>query len=467
MQGEKIVPADEVHFTSARQWSAASFDHERRRGTYVLGSLEALAPHLPNDATADGALLSRQIREWSKRGLRVLVFACNADTISLHNAQGAPVLAPLTPLAVIGLADELRPEARETVVGFQQLGIQIKLISGDDPGTVAALADQAGLAVSSPPVSGLDLDRMTTEQFNTAVSEAVVFGRIGPHQKERIVAALIAQGHYVAMIGDGVNDVLALKTAQLGIAMRTGSEAARHVADMTLLNDFLFSATSRLPGRKTGGSGRRSAMCLHLTRDAVATLIIVAVSMLGLGFPFEPAQVALTYLTAGIPSFFLILWAKPDIQQTDVLRSLVQLVIPAAILSMVIGVALYTAFYTLVLKGMQTYQVPTEIIQRFEAFTGVPHESNLQFGPAAATIVAQTVLSIFITVAGFLLILFLAPPLRVFTGWTEQSADRRPALLVLTLVASLVAIVAVPELGRYFALFPFIGGPSPQSERRY
>ncbi len=257
VQGEKIVPADEVHFTSARQWSAASFDHERRRGTYVLGSLEALAPHLPNDATADGALLSRQIREWSKRGLRVLVFACNADTISLHNAQGAPVLAPLTPLAVIGLADELRPEARETVVGFQQLGIQIKLISGDDPGTVAALADQAGLAVSSPPVSGLDLDRMTTEQFNTAVSEAVVFGRIGPHQKERIVAALIAQGHYVAMIGDGVNDVLALKTAQLGIAMRTGSEAARHVADMTLLNDFLFSATSRLPGRKTGGSGRQ------------------------------------------------------------------------------------------------------------------------------------------------------------------------------------------------------------------
>ncbi len=190
----------------------------------------------------------------------------------------------------------------------------------------------------------------------------------------------------------------------------------------------------------------------------MATLIIVAVSMLGLGFPFEPAQVALTYLTAGIPSFFLILWAKPDIQQTDVLRSLVRFVIPAAILSMVIGVALYTAFYTLVLKGMQTYQVPTEIIQRFEAFTGVPHELNFQFGPAAATIVAQTVLSIFITVAGFLLILFLAPPLRVFTGWTEQSADRRPALLVLTLVASLVAIVAVPELGRYFALFPIYWG---------
>jgi hypothetical protein len=105
--------------------------------------------------------------------------------------------------------------------------------------------------------------------------------------------------------------------------------------------------------------------------------------------------------------------------------------LPATILTMLIGVALYAGFYTVVLKGMQTYQVPTEIIDRFQEFTGLVHNVDDKFGAAAATIVAQTVLSIFITVTGFLLILFLKPPFKFFTGWTEESADRRPALMAL------------------------------------
>ncbi len=388
----------------------------------------------------------------------MLVFAYNADVFSLHDSQGAPILPALIPLAVISLDDELRRDARETIIGFQQLGIQIKLISGDDPQTVAALATQAGLAVNSPPLSGADLERMTTEQFGSAADEAVVFGRISPQQKERLVAALMERGHYVAMVGDGVNDVLALKKAQLGIAMRTGSEAARHVADMTLLDNSFSALRPAFQEGKRVVAGVRSAMCLHLTRDTVATLIIVAVSMLGLGFPFEPAQVALTYLTAGIPSFFLILWAKPDVHQAELLRSLARFVIPAATLSMVIGVALYTGFYTLVLKGVQTYQVPPEIIQRFEEYTGVAHNSGAEFGAAAARIVAQTVLSIFITVTGFLLILFIAPPLRFFTDWAELTTDRRPVLLALALLAILGAIIVIPQLGHYFALFPIRWG---------
>ena len=153
----------------------------------------------------------------------------------------------------------------------------------------------------------------------------------------------------------------------------------------------------------------------------------------------------------------MILWAKPDVDQRDFLQSLVHFVIPATVLSMVIGVA-RSAFYTLVLKSMQTYQVSAEVIQRFEEFTGVPHNSAVQFGPAAAMIVAQTVLSIFITVTGFLLILFLAPPLKFFTGWTEQSTDLRPLALALALLVTLVAIIIIPQLGHYFALFPIGGG---------
>jgi cation-transporting ATPase E len=299
---------------------------------------------------------------------------------------------------------------------------------------------------------------MTADQFNETVGEGTIFGRIAPHQKERLVGALIAQGRYVAMIGDGVNDVLALKKAQLGIAMRTGSDAARHVADITLLDDSFTALRPAFQEGKRVVSGVTSALCLFLTRVSVATLVIVAISILGLGFPFEPAHVALTYLTAGIPSFFLILWAKPDSGRTELLRSLVRFVMPATILTMLIGVALYAGFYTVVLNGMQTYQVPTDAIKRFEEFTGLLHNVDGQFGPAAARIVAQTVLSLFITVTGFLLILFLEPPLKFFTGWTEQSSDMRPALLALALFATLVAIVMTPTLTRYFALFPIRTG---------
>jgi cation-transporting ATPase E len=458
IQGEKCIPVDEVAFASSRQWSAVSFDDGGRRGVYVLGALEALAPFLPAEALAMQAPISAQVREWSEAGLRVLVFAHNPDFTSLHNQEDKPQLPPLVPLGVISLGDELRPDARETIAEFRRLGIQIKLISGDDPQTVAALARQVGVTGAMLPVSGPDLDRMTAEEFNAASIGGVVFGRIEPHQKERLVGALIAQGHYVAMIGDGVNDVLALKKAQVGIAMRTGSDAARHVADITLLEDSFSALRPAFQEGKRVVAGVSSVMCLFLTRISVATLVIVAISMLGLGFPFEPAHVALTYLTAGIPSFFLILWAKPDTHQTEMLQSLVRFVMPATILTMLIGVALYAGFYTVVLKGMQTYQVPTEVIDRFQAFTGLVHNVDNKFDAAAATIVAQTVLSIFITVTGFLLILFLKPPFKFFTGWTEQSADRRPALMALALFAVLVAVVMTPGLAHYFALFPIRAG---------
>ncbi len=388
----------------------------------------------------------------------MLVFAHNPGLTTLHDNDGQLQLPPLIPLGVISLGDELRPDSRETIAEFTQLGIRIKLVSGDDPQTVAALAKQAGLAVDTLPVSGPELDRMATEEFNETCSERMIFGRIAPHQKERLIDALIAQGHYVAMIGDGVNDVLALKKAQLGIAMRTGSDAARHVADITLLEDSFSALRPAFQEGKRVVAGVRSAMCLFLTRVSVATVVIVAISILGLGFPFEPAHVALTYLTSGIPSFFLILWAKPDTNQTELLQSLVRFVMPATILTMLIGVALYAGFYTLVLRGVESYQITPEVIKRFEEFTGSIHNVDNQFGAAAARIVAQTALSIFITVTGFLLILFIEPPFNFFTGWAERSTDKRPMLVALVLFATLITIVMAPSLAHYFALFPLRPG---------
>ena len=451
--GEKSVPVDEVAFASSRKWSAIALDGDSRRGVYVLGALEALKPLFPTDTVATNAAMSTQAQKWSDEGLRVLVFAHSPDVTSLHDEHGQPRLPPLMPLGLIGLGDELRPEARETIAEFGRLGIQIKIISGDDPQTVAALAKQAGLVSESSPVSGSELGQMIEEDFRKAAATTTIFGRIEPRQKEKLIATLIAQGHYVAMIGDGVNDVLALKKAQLGIAMRTGSDAARRVAAITLLNDSFAALRPAFQEGKRVVTGVTNAMCLFLTRVSVATLVIMAVSMLGLGFPFEPAHVALSYFTAGIPSFFLIIWAKPEPHRPELLQTLVRFVIPAAILTMLIGVALYAGFYSRILEGFASYTIPDSVIARFEEFTGLSHNAGKGFGPAAATIVAQTALSIFMTITAFILILFLEPPLHFFTGWTHQSNDKRPAILALALFASFIAIILIPQLSHYVALF--------------
>lgn len=460
LAGERQQPVDEVPFASSRGWSALAFepDGRGRGGVYALGALESLAPYLSAGATAPRAALSERVRAWSEEGLRVLVFAHNPEFASLRDEQGQPCLPAIEPLAVVALSDELRAEARETIAEFGRLGIQTKIISGDDPQTVAALARRAGLEGEIECVSGAELERMSEHEFAEAVARGTVFGRVAPRQKEKLVEALIHQGHRVAMIGDGINDALAVKKAQLGIAMRSGSNVTRNVADMVLLDDSFSALRPAFQEGKRIVAGVTSAMCLFLMRVSVATLVIVAISILGLGFPFEPAHVALAYLTAGIPSFFLIWWAKPEVHQVELLRSLVRFVIPAAIITTLIGVALYTIFYMRVLAGIQTYEIPLDVLDRFREFTGLAYGLDREFGLAAATIVAQTVLSIFITVTAFVLILFLAPPIHFFAGWTEVSGDKRPALIALGLFAVLVIMVITPKLAHYFALFPVGAG---------
>jgi cation-transporting P-type ATPase E len=460
LTGRRQDAIDEVLFSSARRWSAIAFERGEGSGggVYALGALEGLAPHFPAESTAPGAVLTALAQARSEEGLRVLVFAHNPDVATIHDDSGEPRLPVLVPLAVVALADELRPEARETIAEFRRLGIQIKIISGDDPRTVTTLARQAGLDGDIATVSGSELERMSEHEFAEAAAGATVFGRITPRQKERLVAALIAKGHRVAMIGDGVNDVLAVKKAQLGIAMQSGSSATRHVADMVLLEDTFSALRPAFQVGKRIIAGVIYAMCLFLTRVAVATLVIVAISILGLGFPFEPAHVGLTYLTAGIPSFFLILWARPEVRREGLLWPVIRFVIPAAIVTTLFGVALYVGFYMHVLAGVGAYDLPPGLIRRFERFTGLVYGMNDVFASAAATIVAQTVLSIFLTITSFFLILFLEPPARFFTGWTGQSPDSRPTFLALSLFGVLLVILVTPALSTYFALFPIPPG---------
>ncbi len=453
--GTALPVVDEVAFASARKWSALAFDHPERRGIYVLGAVEMLKAYLPADAAASTGALTRQMQIWADKGLRVLLFAHAPDMTTLHNSAGEVTLPPLTPLALVSLSDELRPKVKETIADFMEMGITLKVISGDSPHTVSALAKQAGLPNDIRLVSGPELAAMSPAEFDQAANEATIFGRISPEQKERLVDSLMRHGQYVAMMGDGVNDVLSLKKASLGIAMQSGSSATRNVADMVLLNDSFEALRPAFSEGRRIIAGMTSVLYLFLTRSLTTSLLIIAVTMVGLSFPFDPAQVALTTFTVGIPAFFLTLWAKPRTVEKEVLLKLSRFVIPAAILTMLLGVGLYIDDYHRAKNppaNTTTLTIPDALLTSYSTYTGVS-PTDPKFADAFATIAAQGALSIFVSHTAFLLLLFLEPPFKFFTGWRNAvSADKRPAILALCLIVVFQVFYFVPSIGTYFGL---------------
>jgi cation-transporting ATPase E len=447
-----------VPFSSARKWSAVAFNGDDAPGVYVLGAFDVLASHASPATGGDLYRLTEKLAALTDDGARVLLFAHNRDASSLGDPDGDPMLPPLEPLCLVALVDELRPHAAETLAAFGRLGIRLKIISGDDPRTVVAVARQAGLKGDLPSVTGPELEAMSAEAFDQAAEDTTVLGRISPAQKERLIDALVRRGHHVAMIGDGVNDVLALKKAQLGIAMQSGIGAARNIADMVLVGDSFASLVPAFYEGQRIVAGMTTVMCLFLARVLASILTILAITMLGLSFPFEPAQVATSIFTVGIPTLLLAVWAKPAPQVDDLLSLLVRFVVPTAIVTMVIGVALYTYEYNSVLDTVSTLDIPPRVIAMFEKATGVKYREGDLFTSAAATIVAQTTLSVFIAYSAFLLILFVEPPVKFFTGWRGISTDRRPALLAVALSVVFIAVVQIRPVAAYFALIPISPG---------
>ena len=461
LPGEKQPAIDEVPFSSARKWSALVFngnedevsgpspapahDAESRisdypatrslRGVYVLGAPEILLPHLLRGAHLDG-----QVDEWAARGMRVLLFAYRPEPVPLNNGDNG-VRDPdgLVPLGLIGITDELRPQAHETLTAFAEAGVDLKIISGDNPETVKALAVQAGFDPETKLVSGPDLDRLDDGRLDAAAVEHGVFGRITPEQKEGLVEALHAQGRYVAMTGDGVNDVLSLKKADLGIAMQSGSQATRAVADIVLTNDSF----AVLPHAITEGqriiAGMQNVLKLFLSRTLFLALLIIAVVMVGT-FPFSPRQSALlSFLTAGIPAVALAAWARPTrAKRGGSLGRLASFAVPAGLAVTLIGLLLF-AIYCLPVFEVARGSVTVDEINATLKHT-LPR--------------AQTVVISFLTVCGLLLVMFVEPPSRFWAGTDEPSGDRRPTWLAILLLLGMLAIAVVPPLSGLFDLRP-------------
>ncbi|MFD0902948.1 HAD-IC family P-type ATPase [Actinomadura sediminis] len=329
-EAEPWEPAGSVPFSSARKWSGAEF---RGRGCWVFGAADVLLG--PDDPSRGRA------RDLGAGGLRVLALARVPDG-SLADPGRLDVAATAEPAALVVLRQRLRPEAAPTLRYFAGQGVAVKVISGDDPVSVGAIARALGLAGADHPVDARELPGDPAAMADV-LDESSVFGRVGPQQKQAMVRALRSKGHTVAMTGDGVNDVLALKEADLAVAMGSGSGAARSVAQVVLL-DNRFATLPHVvgEGRRVLGNIERVAN-LFLTKTVYAIILVVLVGLANVQFPFLPRHLTLiSSLAIGVPAFFLALAPNNERARPGFVPRVLRFAIPAGVAC---GGATFAGYY--------------------------------------------------------------------------------------------------------------------------
>ncbi len=401
LPGETEPPVAEIPFSSDRRWSGITLAGPPLR-LLLLGAPEVLVP--------DDAHIREAVAHQTQQGRRVLVFTQADDPRpSSWDSDGPPTSRPL---AILIFREELRSDAEDTLRRLMEVQVDLKVISGDDPATVAALAEAVGIAPGMV-LSGPEIRAMDDATLARQVDRARVFGRITPEDKRRLVTALRAGGHYVGMTGDGVNDVLALRRANLGIAMESGSPAARAVAGLVLLGDRFDVLPRAIVEGQRVVSSMIAVASLLLARTVYMLLIVVLAAIIGLPFPFTPRNNAvLALVTVGLPTLVLALWVPPIRAPRSVVRRILTFAVPSGIAVAVLAIPVLMVAFRVEDPG-----VGRTIITTLTVFTGI----------------------------ALIPILFPAVPDR--TGPVGRGGDRRPTLLAIAMVVLYGAILATP-LGR-------------------
>ena len=395
---------ESLPFSSARKYSGASFSEGNgESSTWLLGAPDVLLP-------ADDPALAETER-LNEQGLRVLLLARAArDLDDAQPARGA------RPAALVVLEQRLRPDAGDTLRYFAEQDVRAKVISGDNAVSVGAVAGKLGLSGRT-----VDARRLPADQTGMAeaLDEGTVFGRVTPQQKRDMVGALQSRGHTVAMTGDGVNDVLALKDADIGVSMGSGSEATRAVAQIVLLNNSFATLPSVVAeGRRVIGNITRVAT-LFLVKTVYSVLLAVLVVCWQVEYPFLPRHLTLlSTLTIGIPSFFLALAPNKERAKPHFVRRVMRYSIPGGV------VAAIATFVTYLMAR--------------HYYTG---EGALDAETSAAT------LTLFLISMWVLAIIA-----RPYTWWRVA--------LVASMGAAFVVVLVVPALQHFFAL-KLVGAPMP------
>ncbi|MBN9605688.1 MAG: HAD-IC family P-type ATPase [Actinomycetales bacterium] len=391
-----------VPFSSALKWSAVELEGESA-GTWVLGA--------PDVILVDEAHLASS-RELAARGLRTLLLARTDAALDEPGTAGLVLPSGLAPVAVLALREKVRPDAPRTLAFFREEGVEVRVISGDDPRTVAVVAREAGVEFDG---DGFDARRLPRDEggLDAVMDRERVFGRVTPEQKKAMIASLQRLGHTVAMTGDGVNDALALKQADLGIALASGAPATRAVAQLVLLDDRF----DRMPhilaeGRRVIANVERLAK-LFLSKTAYAVLFAVVYGLVLWPYPFLPRQLSVVDgLTIGLPALVFALLPNTRPYRSGFLRRSARFCLPAGL---AVGAALLA-----VAMGVRLLGSPEDVVQTAAVIT--------------LTISALWVLSI------------LARPYRPVT-----------VLVLVAAYAGLALVLAVPAATQFLRL----GSPSP------
>ncbi|MEU3353446.1 HAD-IC family P-type ATPase [Streptomyces sp. NPDC037389] len=398
-------------FSSARKYSGAALNGpDGESGTWLLGAPDVLLP-AGDPALAETDRLNAQ-------GLRVLLLARTA-----RDLDDPRVTEGVRPTALVVLEQRLRSDAAETLRYFAEQNVHAKVISGDNAVSVGAVAAKLALPGAEAPVDARKLPR-EQDAMATALDRGAVFGRVTPQQKRDMVGALQSRGHTVAMTGDGVNDVLALKDADIGVSMGSGSEATRAVAQIVLLNNSFATLPSVVAeGRRVIGNITRVAT-LFLTKTVYSVLLAVLVVCTRVSYPFLPRHLTLlSTLTIGVPAFFLALAPNKERARPHFVRRVMRYAIPSGLIA---GAATFAAYL---------------LARAHYADAGLAPADTLGAETSAATLTL------------FLISLWvLAIIARPYTWWRVA--------LVVAMGAGFVVVLVVPWLQRFFAL-KLIGATMP------
>lgn len=327
-QGDaKYETVDRVSFSSARKWSAS---YIKDIGTIIVGAPEFIIPNLK---------LPESVESAKQKGARVLLVAHYQDFQTFQDH-----LQEATPLACIIILDPLRKDANETIAFFQENDVHVKVISGDNPVTVSALASQAGI---KNPTHYLDATTLETdEDIESAIMEYNVIGRATPYQKHKMILALQKHQYKVGMTGDGVNDVLALKDADVSIAMGSGSDAAKQISQFVVINGELSTMVDVVKeGRLDTNNVERSASMYYL-KTIYTIFIAIAMVLLNMPYPFIPFQMTLLdNFVEGFPSFMILFEKNINKQKETIARHTLRYSVPNAV-SVIISVIIMSVLST-------------------------------------------------------------------------------------------------------------------------
>ena len=430
---------EEIQFSSERKFSAVRARDGDRSYTMYVGAWTSLGSHCRTDLDIQFIIDSE-----SSKGLRT-VLLCLGEDGPLHDADGNPVIHDLVPVSVISIRDEVRPDCRDTIQVFLDNGMDLKVISGDDPVTVDALFSIADIPGERRIVSGPELDAMDPETFEKTVLETNIFGRMKPENKQAVIEALKKNGRYVAMIGDGVNDVKSLKTAQVGVALESGSGAARGVADMVLVDDnFAALPKALVEGRRTV-SGMRDILKIYLTRNLALALMFIAIYVFIGYLPMIPIQnTYYAFVSVTIMAFFMTIFAKPDDNKNLILPDVLRFCVPSAIMIAGFGLAIYAGFWMLNSGGYLhiDWQNMADIAGLDSIDSLLQKYSWGASGVNENEIVARSAMLFFVSTAGILQMLLVCPRFRFLSPDGRVNKSLIPIGLVVFVFLVIFAMYA-------------------------